>query len=727
MMSSLRGLVGLAVLLPSAVAVACGTDASSYDETAHPDVPFESFAAGRLGLLRGSLRLRYLVYSWRSMMGIPTTADEQKHVVEGWKQVIDGFSLPVAEWGSQQWTAARNEVAPGAEPAPLAFAIRENFVDISRIHADAFLQAASTARVLAKEWKQRPALLAEWVAHQDVVFGPCRSLAEAAPDIEEGLTPREKARRRSERAYQEAASLFYCHQFDAAAKAFQAIAESADSPYRTLASYLVARTAVRRALFEQSSDLAYERRMDEATRERFVLADQAIGKVLADPKLREVHGPARRLQSLVRGRLDAKAWSCELLTRVLEPGTGSGLSAELGDLHEPDGSWGVCTALPPAAAELAEWLKTLTAASPDMEAHVRAPLQASATARWRKSAHVPWLVAALNVSRADSPGLPTLLADAAKVPLTSPAGPTLAYHSIRLLREQGELPAARARLDAIPPEFVREMPALGTLLRQERFALARTWDEVLESTVIESPPPPAGTGDVSLFPENAMRLESRLTARKLRAWTAKVPKGSALRRRLAWTTFALAAVVEDDETLKAMATQLAETEPPARAELLAIVGRPTPEERIFDARLLLMGLPAVSPRLSSARYLTMPLASDLTADIRHDTNGWCPMAKAQPATPPFSFESPEEREAAAEQWKALSEAGSSVVFHARVALAWAQANPKDPRSPIALFRAVRASKYGCGGQNTPEARKAFSYLHKHYGKTEWAKKVRYVY
>ncbi|RYZ43824.1 MAG: hypothetical protein EOO72_06685 [Myxococcaceae bacterium] len=183
--------------------------------------------------------------------------------------------------------------------------------------------------------------------------------------------------------------------------------------------------------------------------------------------------------------------------------------------------------------------------------------------------------------------------------------------------------------------------------------------------------------------------------------------------------------------LKAQATTLAETEPKARAELLAIVGRPTAEERQFDARLLIMGLPVVSARLEPARDRLANVSPklDLTEDLSWYRNGWCvpgPKNLEDPLKTPLPFASPEERADAAAEWKALNEAGSSVAFFSRVALDWAKAHPQDPRSPIALFRAVRSSKRGCG-QNTPEAKRAFAYLHKHYGKTEWARKTPYVY
>ncbi|MCP3143043.1 tetratricopeptide repeat protein [Pyxidicoccus xibeiensis] len=84
--------------------------------------------------------------------------------------------------------------------------------------------------------------------------------------------------------------------------------------------------------------------------------------------------------------------------------------------------------------------------------------------------------------------------------------------------------------------------------------------------------------------------------------------------------------------------------------------------------------------------------------------------------------SEEEQRAAATGWQAVLEAGDSVPYFARVALTWAKAHPEDPRAPVALFRAVRASRRGCE-QDTPEAKESFRYLHKHYGKTQWAKKA----
>lgn len=194
-----------------------------------------------------------------------------------------------------------------------------------------------------------------------------------------------------------------------------------------------------------------------------------------------------------------------------------------------------------------------------------------------------------------------------------------------------------------------------------------------------------------------------------------------------WTAFARATVAGDDATIQAVAKRLAETEPKAKAELLALVGKPTPEERQFEAQLLLMGLPVVSARLypGQDRLANTHPNLSLTMDISYQRNWWCG-PKPDASVPSVHFEDTPDAPDAAREWKALQDAGNSVPYFARVATAWAQAHPEDPRSPIALFRAVRASKRGCG-QATREARDAFRYLHKHYGKTSWAKRTPYVY
>ncbi|AKF82906.1 hypothetical protein MFUL124B02_31455 [Myxococcus fulvus 124B02] len=355
-----------------------------------------------------------------------------------------------------------------------------------------------------------------------------------------------------------------------------------------------------------------------------------------------------------------------------------------------------------------------------------------ALTRWKQTRHAPWLVAAMLKARGDSPEVGALLVAAARVPISAPQGLTLALHTVRLLREQQLLDAARERLAAVPHERVHERPTPYRLVHRERLLLATSWESflgiALERASKEAPWTRPSPGDPGLEPPAAFSyaalaiLNTPLTARRLGELGGNEQVPPAHRRQLRWTAFVRAAIVGDDETLQAMATTLAESEPSARSELRALLERTSVEERMFEARLLVMGLPVLSVHLESDPSRLWPSA--LTTLTYGKSNWWCGTAPT-PVTP-FSFVGEEERVTAAAEWGQLVEAGTSVAYFSKVALAWAQEHPKDPRSPIALYRAVRASRRGCP-QNTPEAMAAFRYLHRHYGKSTWAQQVPYVY
>jgi len=733
----LVGLAGLTLLLPFERAEACGSMyiGSVYVHDTHPDRPYAPFAAGQLGVLRESYRPMYLAYAWRAMVGIPTTPEEQREVVATWARLQGDVEPepPIDEVA--RWHAARREAlasparTPEAGPPP-----HDQGEGYLRIQGDAFVQATRTAEDLTRKWTKHPLLLAEWVANQDAVFGECRPLSEPAPSLDEGLPAAVRTRRRVERDYQVAAAAFYCGRFDDALAAFRRIAEDTDSPYRARAAYLVARTRVRQALMETNHQADW--RKDAVFLKRLTDADATISTLLATPRLREFHGPARRLRGIIRSRTQPAKWACELPGLVLQPGTGSALATELGDLGATyDLPTDACEGSPAEARELFEWLRVTHVPHylGQDESRNRQAYDV-AVARWKKNARQPWLVTALLKARVGYPGLEALLTAAAQVPVTAPGGLTLAYRAAHLLRERGDLEAARARLSTIPPELTRERVSSDNLVRSERLLLARGWEEALShatwrqvgeddsdrfSDLLETP---LSERSVRFSAEAENALDPQLTARRLGELARRDLVPAALRRRMRWTAFARAAVVGDDDALHAMAKALSETEPAAKAELVTLLERPTAEERQFEARLLVMGLPALSPFLSGEASAS-PTAP--VVDLATSGSWWCRETRPLP-TQPFSFASEEERSQAASEWKTLTSASTAVAYFAKVALAWAKDHPDDPRAPIALYRTVRASKLGCA-KETPEAREAFRYLHKHYGKSPWAKRAPYVY
>ncbi|QSQ12188.1 hypothetical protein [Myxococcus landrumensis] len=753
----LVGLMGLALVLESAPARACGPffESPIYVHSTHPDRPFEAFAAGRLGVLQGTFQPMYLAYAWRVMMAVPTTPEEQRHAVESWARWQEDVPGG-AEKEAARWLAARAEVLPSTPPAtPPQLFVEQDYGRLPYIHGDAFLRAEKTLRVLATEWKQHPALVAEWVRNQDVVFGAGSALDVLAPALDGGLPASVQARRRAEHAYQQASSDFYGRRFAEAAQGFQQISQDQGSPYRALAAYLVARVQVRQALLERSED---GRPLSEASPEfvaRLTEAEKVMAQVLAAPELREVHPATLRLRNLVRSRLQPDALTCELLGRGVQPGTGAALGVELIDLNlglkrwlddDEKSSQPLCAGLTGAAKELSEWL-AVTYVPPLLADSQREPRArrnyALAVARWGKTRQVPWLVAALQSARVDSPGLREVLEAAAQVPVKSPATMTLVYRSAHLLRELGDVAAARARLARVPPEMSRESVSSDNLLRDERFALAGDWDEAV-SHALRSAAGMEGNGfsdalDVPLTERSrvldwaAVRaLNPRLTAKQMSELAEKSSLPPAIRHQLRWTAFTRAVVVEDHETLLAVAKVLEKTEPIAHVGLSAVLRHTSREERLFEAQFLLMDSLGATPELKAGEdgVKDAGLSSEdaetyVREMLTYGKIGWCTSSTETPTTA-LSFLTEEETRAAREEWSKVVAAGSSMSYLGRAALAWAQAHPKDPRSPVALYRVVRASKKSCA-ERTPEARDAFRLLHRRYGKSDLAKKSKYYH
>ncbi|WP_434389472.1 hypothetical protein [Melittangium boletus] len=738
MRTLIAGLVSAALLLDATSARACGPTHSMplFVFPKHPDRPFSAFAATRFGILLPTYRPLYLLYAYRTLSGVPTTREEQRTLAQGLAREQDDERLSVED-ALAEWHSVRNALLSEAPSAAPRLTETSNYAEVNRLQVHALSRAATTARTLSRLWKAHPAVTREWVRAQDRVFGPCeepQGLPALEEALNEGLSAAERARRLQERAYQDAARLFYCGGVEEAVTAFQVIAAEPTSPHRAWGNYLAARAIVRQVLQEREDFAA----LTPEQRARFTRADALLVQVLADAAQRETHAPARRLLGLIRIRMDREARRCELYARVLEEGTGTALESELVDLNLLYFK-GVedCPGLTGAAADLQLWMRTVSEdVEPPADAEQEArKAYATALAKWKKGARPAWLVAALMKARPDSPELSALLAAAVQVPLDSPAGLTVAWYTTHLLRHSGQVEAAREHLARLTPAMTDGLPSAENLVRRERLALARSWEEVFR----EAPRQQTGLSELGLedrytgprtllFDDEALTvLGPGLQARRLRELARAEHLSPPMQRQARWAAFARAAVVGEDDTLRAVARELAGMEPAASAELLRLAERPTAEERLFDARLLLMGLPVVSPFLHPTGDRDWAAKSSLTEDVSHVRNWWCVSPEWKELAVPFSFLTPDEAQAARAEWRSLVEAGPAVRWFGRVAVDWAQAHPEDPRSPEALYRVVRASKRGCGGQNTKEAMAAFRLLHQRYGKSEWARRVPVVH
>jgi hypothetical protein len=97
-----------------------------------------------------------------------------------------------------------------------------------------------------------------------------------------------------------------------------------------------------------------------------------------------------------------------------------------------------------------------------------------------------------------------------------------------------------------------------------------------------------------------------------------------------------------------------------------------------------------------------------------------------PGLPFPAFLTPEQKQAAGEQWERLSQIGTAPNYLTSAVLTYAKAHPDDPRVPEALHLAVRSTRYGCDNKKTTRlSREAYTWLHQRYPKSEWAKKTKF--
>jgi hypothetical protein len=78
--------------------------------------------------------------------------------------------------------------------------------------------------------------------------------------------------------------------------------------------------------------------------------------------------------------------------------------------------------------------------------------------------------------------------------------------------------------------------------------------------------------------------------------------------------------------------------------------------------------------------------------------------------------------------EALARLGTAPNYLLRETVRWARARPSDLEAAEALARAIAATRWACGDEETARyARTAFRVLHTSFGKTSWARRTKYWY
>ena len=248
----------LTVLLHSSmpIVLACGP---SYIEPVfkfenNPDIPFQDFTSGNIGIVRPAFGRKALFIAYRYVNGGSFSAFEQDGLVEALRGKSPEDSLDVEP--VKAWIAARKLVAPPDEKLPDIYTDRNfggyNF--FPNCTRNAFEVAVQILNDRAASHGAEDPNVREWLRGQDQVFEICSSGStfprEAGPDAPAWL--------QKDRDYQLAAAHFYALNFDEAIKRFEQIASDNESSWRETADYLVGRTLVRQASLSKNEKTSQE-------------------------------------------------------------------------------------------------------------------------------------------------------------------------------------------------------------------------------------------------------------------------------------------------------------------------------------------------------------------------------------------------------------------------------------------------------------------------------------
>ena len=758
-----------------------------------PDEPMKAFDGGRLGILWPKFDRRYLVIAYRYLEQRPLTAQERHSLGD---DVVPQVTPPGTPYDPDPpltaWLKTRSHVLGLKEVQKIDIQRyqRDGFEEYPNCGDDAFTNASATAISRAQTFGIASAVMREWVAGQDAVFQNCDSAADLqyyAPKEKRPLAALhlpppatlDNALLKLDRQYQVAAANFYAGNLDTAASDFEEIAREADSPWRKLAPYLMARCYIRKATLGVKDENAF-------LPEPMQTAEQRLQAILGDKSLASVHPAAKKLLDYVEARLHPEQ-RLHAIAAQLASGTGENFGNDLFDY----------TFLLDRILERV-WNAKL---KPAMEAHPGAPGDASnfgealpvnqwradannshsfddltdwvltfqldeaqtkeyRLARWQATKSTPWLLSALVTMRAGDPHTAELVRAAAAIGADSPAYETALYHRVRLLEEESKSEQARKLLDTNWARIDKDSPSNRNAFTAQRFAVATSFQEFLRfaprtlveadygnyycingtcraqnSSVIE-PPPELDLDSVEIF---NLRLPLSLLVQAANG--NMLPAN--LRDQLAARTWLRAAILDDTAAAHELQAHVIGKFPQmrsyieqydradsAQARRFALVFMVTqfPEMEPFVNALGMS--PLVSPGISSGSWW----CDDVGADQEHRSyqsafwsNASGTQSKPKVALPPApSWLTPAEREAGEREWRKLSAIGAAPLYFAPAVLDWAKAHPDDPRVPEALHYFVRSTRFGCVDNSIgPYSRKAFDLLHLKYPKSEWTKKTPY--
>jgi hypothetical protein len=747
-------------------AQSCSEPPDSFaDYSRHPDVPFENFVRGELGIVQPTFARSYLVVAYRYVSGVPLTDDEQQGAVALWQNrgvepsniYPEYFSAGAdvhktnhylqdaqdAADGLKDWLDVRGQIASSPAPEIKQLQGLDTYNDYVNCSNDGLATAAATLTQRVKQFGKENPGIRDWVVAQDAVFANCggepsKPILPAAADstLSEIL--------RFDREYQIAAAYMYSNRYDEAIQGFQKIAEENKSPWHDIAPYLVARTMVRRATLDVPRLEAAKYGLvtiPPFVPEQMQAAADFTRKTLADSPGRPFATPLQELLERAEFRLHPDEQTVRLSRQLSKTAPSGRFYNWLWDYtwlldrrRDTTGAFGGGSAEEYGKSlterqkdNLTDWIVTF-----QMEGSVATEHALQVWRTNRESA--PWLLSVLFKTEANSPWVSDVLGSADHVRVSSPAYVSVFYHRMRLRNGLGKYSEVRQSIDT----YLAPSPELTSVARDYLLNLRLDAASDLDDAVRFLPRENCSV-DNRQAPPNCSTNIAEHSARSLDALPLDVLMDVLHNKNLADSekekfvrnVWLRAVLLRRDNVAQSLDPRVFRPEAYQAPFAKDVIGKlvndyesaETPEEKQFAAVFLMQHQYAFGYDIGSvAAWCASPRI------FKDGPNYWT--GPEQPATPlgPPPFLTEAQRKQAETEQAALGQVDSQANYYAKVVLEYAEKHPEDPRVAEALSRAVKNTRMNCNNPRTGElSESAFNLLHKRYGNTSWAKNTKYWY
>jgi len=548
---------------------------------------------------------------------------------------------------------------------------------------------------------------------------------------------------RYDQGYQDAAAAFYRGDYDLAAKQFQAIVDNPSQPWRAYAALALGRIDIRKGneeIFSQGNE------SNQASNENFKSAKEQFQAILNDSGFVVVQEGARSLLDYINFRIDPRQRFKDA-ANVLATGSDQkeiarsldDLSSlwyyvlfpyQKGDFKESQENSAL---VKESGGDFLQWYYVWT--DPENSENNFD----FAFNKYQETKTLPWLLACLKLVSPTSDSAKTIIDNASRVPIGSPAYLTTQYYRLKLLAQiSGTKDETRREIAAIiaatsssgPSSYIADnyfndlmMNTTVDLDVAARYAPRYVVASLIDSSISKND---NEIGKVTLD-EKFKSLMNRSVL--LEKW-ASIASGDSLstaeiKEYAEMVAFTRAVLLERWDVATNMAKLLSKDNA-LTADLSPFLSARTAEDQKFTAVFFMLRNPQIRKDLTSALddYVEDGIPWSQMDDYRR--NWWLPNNDQGVVLQNIVFG--QDRQTAIQENDRMNAIVAPNYF-CETAINYGSTHPNDPLVPEALARAVGATRYAAykDGSTGDFSKRAYMLLHANYPRNVWTQQTPYWY